>query len=125
MKVLAAIAGPISAKEKADYIINIAKRLGADLIALHVVKRENQAKKGEDALKYFSEAGKKAKVKVKRILKKADIVSAIIETAEAEKADLIIMGADRGKVITEWLSADVMKKTKIPAVVIPHELKNL
>jgi len=125
MKVLAAIAGPISAKEKADYIINIAKRLGADLIALHVMKRENQAKKGEDALKYFSEAGKKAKVKVKRILKKADIVSAIIETAEAEKADLIIMGADRGKVITEWLSADVMKKTKIPAVVIPHELKNL
>jgi nucleotide-binding universal stress UspA family protein len=125
MKVLAAIAGPISAKEKADYIINIAKRLGADLIALHVVKREKQAKKGEDALKYFSEAGKKAKVKVKRILKKADIVSAIIETAEAEKADLIIMGADRGKVITEWLSADVMKKTKIPAVVIPHELKNL
>jgi nucleotide-binding universal stress UspA family protein len=125
MKVLAAIAGPISAKEKADYIINIAKRLGADLIALHVVKRENQAKKGEDALKYFSEAGKKAKVKVKKILKKAEIVSAIIETAEAEKADLIIMGADRGKVVAEWLSADVMKKTKIPAVVIPHELKNL
>jgi nucleotide-binding universal stress UspA family protein len=125
MKVLAAIAGPISAKEKADYIINIAKRLGADLIALHVMKRENQAKKGEDALKYFSEAGKKAKVKVKKILKKADIVSAIIETAEAEKADLIIMGADRGKVITEWLSADVMKKTKIPAVVIPHELINI
>lgn len=125
MKVLAAIAGPISAKEKADYIINIAKRLKADLIALHVVKRENQAKKGEDALKYFSEAGKKAKVKVKKILKKAEIVSAIIETAEAEKADLIIMGADRGKVVAEWLSEDVMRKTKIPAVVIPHELKNV
>ena len=125
MKVLAAIAGPISAKEKADYIINIAKRLRADLIVLHVVKRENQAKKGEDALKYFSEAGKKAKVKVKKILKKAEIVSAIIETAEAEKADLIIMGADRGKVVAEWLSEDVMRKTKIPAVVIPHELKNV
>jgi len=125
MKVLAAIAGPISAKEKADYIVNIAKRLGAELIVLHVMKRENQGRKGEEALNYFYEAGKKAKVKVKKILKKADIVSAIIETAEKESADLIIMGADRGKVIAEWLSEDVMRKTKIPAVVIPHELRNL
>lgn len=125
MKVLAAIAGPISAKEKANYIVNIAKRLGAELIALHVLKRENQAKRGEEALNFFSEAGLKAKVPVKKILKKADIVSAIIETAEEESANLIIMGADRGKVVAEWLSANVMRKTKIPAVVIPHELKKL
>ena len=68
MKVLAAIAGPISAKEKADYIVNIAKRLGAELIVLHVMKRENQGRKGEEALNYFYEAGKKAVLSPERAL---------------------------------------------------------
>jgi len=33
------------------------------------------------------------------------------------------MGASEGKVVAEWVSAGVMEKTKIPVVVIPHELK--
>lgn len=120
MKILVATAGPIGAKEKADYIVNIAKRLKAELIALHVLKDENQAAKGEEALNLFSRAGQKAQIKVKKILIKADIVSGIIKSAEKESADLIIMGASQDKVVDEWVSAEVMKKTKIPVVVIPH-----
>jgi len=125
MKVLAAIAGPISAKKKTNYIIRIAKRLGAELIALHVLKNEKLTKRGEKALGFLSKACQKAKVKVKTVLKKTDVVTAIIQTAKEEKVDLIIMGADKRKVVSEWLSADVMKKTKIPAVVIPHEFKKV
>ena len=123
MKVLAAIAGPISAKKKTNYIISIAKRLGAELIALHVLKNEKLTKRGEKALSFLFKACQKAKVKVKTVLKKTDVLTAIIQTAKEEKVDLIIMGADKKKVVSEWLSADVMKKTKIPAVVIPHEFK--
>jgi nucleotide-binding universal stress UspA family protein len=125
MKVLAAIAGPISAKKKTNYNIRIAKRLGAELIALHVLKNEKLTKRGEIALSFLSKACQKAKVKVKTVLKKTDVVTAIIQTAKEEKVDLIIMGADKKKVVSEWLSADVMKKTKIPAVVIPHEFKKV
>jgi nucleotide-binding universal stress UspA family protein len=125
MKVLAAIAGLISAKKKTNYIISIAKRLGAELIALHVLKNEKLTKRGEKALSFLSKACQKAKVKVKTVLKKTDVVTAIIQTAKEEKVDLIIMGADKKKVVSEWLSADVMKKTKIPAVVIPHEFKKV
>ena len=125
MKVLAAIAGPISAKKKTNYIIRIAKRLGAELIALHVLKNEKLTKRGEKALGFLSKACRKAKVKVKTVLKKTDVLTAIIQTAKEEKVDLIIMGADKRKVVSEWLSADVMKKTKIPAVVIPHEFKKV
>lgn len=122
MNLLVATAGPISAKEKANYIVKIAKRLGAELITLHVLREGNDIKTGIEALSFFCKAGLKQKVKVKRIIKKTDVITAIIQTAKEERADLIIMGADKGKAVSEWLSADVMKKTKIPAFVIPHRL---
>jgi len=125
VKILVPTAGPLPAKENAEYIANIAKRLGAELTALHVLKEEEQAEKGEEALNLFSEAGQNVQVNVTKILKKGEIVSIIIEAAEEESADLIVMGASRGKVLAEWLSADVMTKTTIPVVVIPHELKRL
>ena len=125
MKILVPTAGSVPAKENAEYIANIAKRLGADLTVLHVLKEEEQAEKGEEALNLFSEAGQNLQVKVTKILKKGNIVPTIIESAKEESADLIVMGASRGKVLAEWLSADVMTKTTIPVVVIPHELKRL
>ena len=125
MKILIPTAGPLPAKENAEYIANIATRLGAELIALHVLQEEEQAGKGEEALNLFSETGQNVQVKVTKILRKGEIVSTIIEVAEQESAALIVMGASRGKVLAEWLSADVMTKTTTPVVVIPHELKRL
>ena len=122
MKILAATAGPVPAKNKANYIINIAERIGAEVIALHILKGEALTE-GQKALTIFSEAGRKACVNVTRVLERGDIVPTIIECAEEETVDLIIMGASEGKVVAEWVSAGVMEKTKIPVVVIPHELK--
>jgi len=122
MKMLVPTAGPVPAKKKAEYIINIAKRLGADVIALHIMQEEEQTH-GLKALTILCEAGRKAHVNVARILEKGDIVPTIIEFADKESADLIIMGTSEGKVVAEWLSAGVMEKTKVPVVVIPHEFK--
>lgn len=125
MKILVPTAGPVPAKEKAYYIVNIAKRLGSELSVLYVLKEKEQAKKGEEAANPFFEAGQNAQVSVTKILKKGDIVSAIIDFAEEKSVDLIIMGASREKAVAEWISADVMSKTTIPVVVIPHEPKKL
>jgi len=122
MKILVTTAGPVPAKNKAEYIVDIAKRLGADVIALHIMKGEDPMQ-GQKALTIFSEARRKAHVNVARVLERGDIVPTIIECAEEETVDLIIMGASEGKVVAEWVSAGVMEKTKIPVVVIPHELK--
>jgi len=120
MKILVPTAGPVPAKEKADYIVNIAKRIGAELKVLHILKEGEGSEKGEEAFNLFSEAGQKAQVNVSKILKKGDMVSAIIKSAEEESAGLIIMGASRRKIVAEWVSADVMKNTAIPVVVIPY-----
>ena len=122
MKILVATAGPVPAKKKAEYIVNIAKRLDAGVIALHILQGEDQ-KPGQAALAMFSETGQKMHVNVAGVLEKGDIVPTIVKFAEKEGADLIIMGASEGKVVAEWVSAGVMEKTKIPVVVIPHEFK--
>lgn len=123
MKILVPTAGPVPAREKADYIVNIAKGLGADLTVLHILKEGEQEGKGEEAFDLFARAGQKAEVNVTKLSGKGDVVSSIIGWAEKESADLIIMGASPGKVVAEWISADVMTKTRIPVVVIPHELR--
>jgi len=123
MKILVPTAGPVPAREKADYIVNIAKGLGADLTVLHILKEGEQGEKVEEAFDLFAQAGQKAEVNVAKLSGKGDVVSSIIDWAEEESADLIIMGASPGKVVAEWISADVMTKTKIPVVVIPHELR--
>jgi len=123
MKILVPTAGPVPAKEKADYIVNIAKGLGADLTVLHILKEGEQGEKGEEAFNLFAQAGQKAEVNVTKLSGKGDVVSSIIDSAEKESADLILMGASPGKVVAEWISADVMTKTRIPVVVIPHELR--
>ena len=104
--------------------VRTAKRLGAELIALHVVQDERQKKGGEESLNIFSEAGEKAQVKVTKIQKKGDLVPTVIETAEQESAHLIIMGTSRGKVVAEWVSADAMSKTTIPVLVVPREFRD-
>jgi nucleotide-binding universal stress UspA family protein len=122
MKILVPTAGSVPAKKKAEYIVHIAKRLGASLIALHILRSEEQTE-AQKALAIFSEAGRKEEVNVVRVLEKGDIVSTIVTSAEKEGADLIIMGASEGKVVSEWISAGVMEKAKRPVVVIPHEFK--
>jgi len=123
MKILVPTAGPVPAREKADYIVNIAKGLGADLTVLHILKEGEQGEKVDEAFDLFAQAGQKAEVNVAKLSGKGDVVSSIIDWAEEESADLIIMGASPGKVVAKWISADVMTKTKIPVVVIPHELR--
>lgn len=51
------------------------------------------------------------------------MVEQIVLCAEQSGIDLIIMGASQGKVISEWLSADVLGHTDTPVLVIPHEFK--
>ncbi|MEE4114280.1 MAG: universal stress protein [Desulfobacteraceae bacterium] len=119
MKILFATAGPASAHENADYVVNIAKRLGAELTVLHVLSEEDDQATGNEALKFFLERGEKAHVQVTGILQTGEIISQIINLAEKESSVMIIMGASRGMLLNEWLSSYVKQKTTVPVLVIP------
>ncbi|WP_372682220.1 universal stress protein [Desulfosarcina sp.] len=119
MRILYTTAGPVAARENAAYVVNIAKRLGAELTVLHVIDEEDEQERGNKALNVFLECGKKTRVQVTGILQTGDIISQIVKLAEKESSAMIIMGASRGMLLNEWLSSYVKQKTTVPVLVIP------
>lgn len=124
MKLLVTAAGPKPAQDKAGYVVNFAKRIGADIIALYISQQEADTN-AETTLNVFSDAGQAAGVQITRKQKQGEVVSSIIEAAKEASVDLIIMGASPGNDAGKWLSTRVMEKAAIPVIVFPMEFKKI
>jgi nucleotide-binding universal stress UspA family protein len=119
MKIIVPTAGSVPDKRTAGYVINIAKRLHAQLVVLRILTENETEAAGEQSLSFFIENGKEEKVPVNGILRRGDIALVIIEVAEEKSVDLIILGASHGEIVAEWLNAKAMEKTDIPVLIIP------
>ena len=119
VKIIIPSVGPVPDQRTADYLINIAKRLNAQLIVLRILSEKETEVEGEQSLRLFVENRKMEKVPINIILRRGDIVSVIIETAQEKSVDLIILGVSRGEIVAEWMNAKAMKKTDIPVLLIP------
>ena len=119
MKIIVPTAGSMPDKRTAGYVINIAKRLHAQLVVLRILTENETEAAGEQSLSFFIENGKEEKVPVNGILRRGDIAFVIIEVAEEKSVDLIILGASHGEIVAEWLNAKAMEKTDIPVLIIP------
>ena len=119
MKIIAPSAGSMPDQRTADYVINIAKRLNAQLIVLLILSEKETEAEGEQSLRLFVENGKREKVPIKIIITRGDIASVIIETAQEKSVDLIILGVSRGEIVAEWMNAKASKRTDIPVLLIP------
>jgi nucleotide-binding universal stress UspA family protein len=118
MKLLVPTAGPTPAKEKAEYISKLACNLEAEMIILHIVKDGNE-QAGKEAFEIIEKQCSKDNVKVKSIIERGEIIPTIYQVAESENVDLIVMGASEGRVVGEWLAADILERSKVPVVIIP------
>ena len=123
-RILVPTAGEAPAKETAAYVVRIAKALDAELTTLHVPASGESALAGEKALRVFSDLGDTLGVEVSGFLGDGNVVSQIVDYANQNNIDLIVMGASQGKVVSEWISADVMERASTPVVVIPHGLRS-
>ncbi len=123
MKILVPTAGPKPARENADYILNIAKKLKADVSVIHILDIGEESPLGDEALNIFTEEAEKIGVKVTTFLIEGNVVPTIVEFAEEEKANLIIMGAGRGRIVADWIVMDILDKSKVPVVIIPFKFK--
>jgi len=112
-------AGPVPDQRTADYVVNIAKRLSAQLVVLRVLADKETEVAGEHSLGRFVEIGKRERVPVQTILRRGEIASAIIEVALEMPADLIILGVSHGEIVAEWMNAKAMDRTDIPVLLIP------
>ena len=119
MKIILPTAGSAPDQRTAGYVINIAKRLNAQLVVMRTLSEKETEAEGEQSLRVFVEDGKRENVSVNIILRRGDIASGILEIAQEKSVDLIILGGSHGEIIAEWLNAKAMKKTDIPVLLIP------
>ena len=112
MKILVPTAGPEPAAENANYIMEIVKKLKGDLTILHILDLA-ETSDGEKALKIFKDLGLEHGIKVKTILKEGNVVPTIVDCADDEAANLIIMGASKGRIIAEWIVSQVLEKQRV------------
>lgn len=119
MKIIVPSAGPVVDQGTVGYVINIAKRLNAQLVVVRfLIEKETEAQ-GEQSLRLFVEDGRREKVPVKIILRQGDIAPAIIEIAQEKSVDLIILGVSHGEIVAEWMNAGAKERTDIPVLIIP------
>jgi nucleotide-binding universal stress UspA family protein len=119
MKIIIPTAGSVLDQRAVDYVINIAKRINAQLFVLHVLAENETEEAGKQNLSLFIENGKAEKVPANGILRRGDIIPVIIEVAEEKSVDLIILGVSHGEIVAEWMNAGAMERTNIPVLIIP------
>jgi nucleotide-binding universal stress UspA family protein len=119
MKIIVPSARSAVDRKTVGYVINIAKRLNAQLVVVRVLNEKEKEVDGERSLSLFVEFGKRENVPVNIILRHGDIATAIIEIAQEKSVDLILLGVSHGEIVAEWMNAGAMERTDIPVLLIP------
>ena len=122
LRILVPTTGHSTAAETADYAMQVARATEAEVVALHVLRPGHSREAGELALEYFQSAGVEHDVNVESHFRQGVLVDQIIEFAEDQSIDLILMGASQGVVVDQWISSDVRYNTVIPVLVIPYQM---
>jgi nucleotide-binding universal stress UspA family protein len=124
-KILVPTAGLASAYETAEYVMKVARSIKAEVHVLHVMRDTSETEIGEASLKIFELASEEPGIHVVGSLRVGEVVAEIIDYAEQNQIDLILMGASNGEVVEQWVSYDVLGHTGIPVLVLPFQVLSL
>ena len=123
MKILVPTAGKMPATETAEYIVDIIRRLGGELVALHIAREGEDPVEVEDSLGVFAMAAQYANVPFELETAEGEVAATIAEVATRLEIALIVMGASPEEAVNEWMSARVMGAGEVPVVVVPREIE--
>jgi len=140
-KIMIATDGSENVKHAVDWGINLAKALQANVIAINIVPRvgfmlsmrgdkwiqeyrEYLKEVGDEAIKYVVDVGQSKGIEVDTIIiEDRNPIDAIIEYANANDIDLIVMGTcgmtGLTRIILGSVAENVVRHAKKPVVVIP------
>jgi nucleotide-binding universal stress UspA family protein len=129
-KVLVPTSGYIAAKERGEYILEVAKKLDAEVLVVHVrdpnyLVATSKESEGWAALKFFEEKGAEVGVQVESFFESGDLVEILKKFAVDKEVDLILVGASANRLIAEWVTFELMCDCDIPILVVPQDLSDL
>ena len=129
-RILVPTSGYLPAKERGDAIIEVAKRLDAEIYVVHIRDPKYQTatskeSEGWAALRLFEEKGREQGVKVTAFYTSGDLVESLKRFAQEHDADLILVGASAGRLIAEWVTFELLCDCRTPILVVPQDLSDL
>jgi nucleotide-binding universal stress UspA family protein len=129
-KILVPTSGYIPAKERGDAIIEVAKRLGAEVIVVHIKDPKvaigpSDGSEGWAALKLFEDKGKAKGVQVRSYLATGELLPTLKRFSEDHKPDLILVGASPDRSIAQWVTFELICDCEVPVLVIPQDMSHL
>ena len=131
-RILIAVSSPWAAERAAGPVADLARRLGAEVIIMHVSRpsggqmREQEQADGEAAVSKLRQTLQDASVAVQTLLMFSDdIAKAILSTASERQVTLIVLGMTGKNVFARLLAGNVpvelIKNTPIPVLLLPPE----
>lgn len=129
-RILVPTSGYLPAKERGDTIIEVAKRLDAEIYVVHIrdpkyLTATSKESEGWAALRLFEEKGREQGVKVTAFYTSGDLVESLKRFAQEHDADLILVGASAGRLIAEWVTFELLCDCRTPILVVPQDLSDL
>ena len=131
-RILVAVSSPWASQRLVDPVSDLAKRLGAEVLVVHVSRpsggqlREQEQADGESAVRLLSEKLQEKGAAVQTLLMFSDdIARAILNTSAEREITLIVLGLTGKNVFARLLAGNVpvelIKNTKIPVLLLPPD----
>ncbi len=131
-RILVAVSSPWAAQKVVEPLSNLAKRLGAEVLVLHVSRpsggqmREQEQADGEQAIATLRQALEERGIVVQTLLMfSEDIAVAILNVAEEREVTLIALGLTGKNIFARLLAGNVpvelIKNTKTPVLLLPPD----
>ena len=131
-RILVAVSSPWASERAAEPIADLARRLGAEVLVVHVSRpsggqlREQEQADGEAAIRLLRDRLLEKNVPVQDLLTFSDdIARAILNTAVEREATLIVLGLTGKNVFARLLAGNVpvelIRQTKVPVLILPPD----
>ena len=131
-RILLAISTPVAARRLVEPMGDLAKRLAAEVLVVHVCRpsagqiREQEQSGGEESLTVLQDELAKREIAVQTLLLFSDdIPQAILTTATERQVTLIVLGLTTKNVFARLLAGNVpvelIKSAAVPVLLIPPD----
>ena len=131
-RIMVAVSSPFAAERVVDCVADLAKRMSAELLVVHVSRpsggqmREQEQADGEKAISILREALEAKNIAVQTLLMfSEDIARAILNVAAERNVTMILLGLTGKNVFARLLAGNVpvelIKNTKIPVLLLPPD----
>src|SRR3954463_3988172 len=131
-RILVAVSSPWAAKKVIEPVADLARRLNAEVLVVHVSRpsggamREQEQAEGESAIRFLRDGLQERGVTVQDLLMFSDdIARAVLNTAVERQVTLIVLGLTGKNVFARLLAGNVpvelIKNTKIPVLILPPD----